>query len=283
MRSHIDLAILRLAVHQPWLDRVLSRVSIGLARIRIHDLDWERYEDLFALGDPEQAVRLRADVFVQCAVPLRRYDICLLPVSIQTLGWTRQALAAIPRGPFVPLVAVTEDLRSGALLDLLELGLADFVGPGASPEEFRARLLFATARAPRAPVLRDVAVLHDSLRRRPPPPLEALRPAPTVTSACRGCFPAISRLGWPDIGFGPSKQRLIDLFEQQYLQRAMAKSRGNIAIAARNSQKDRRAFWELLRKHGLTTARVHPESRALQAHGQGGVKSEALVIAPDTP
>lgn len=256
MRLHIDLAVVRLSAHRPWLETVLANVSDSLARIRLHDLEWERFDDLLAPAEPNQAVRLRVDVFVQCSVALRRYDLCLLPVSLDTLAWTRQALASIPRGPFVPLVGLTADLRSGALLDLLELGLHDFIGQTAQPDEFRARVLNASARAPRAAALRETVVAEQSLHGRP-------RPVPMATavpqSECRGCFASITRLGWPDIGFAGTKQRLVDLFERQYLQRAMAKSRGNIAVAARNSQKDRRAFWELLRKHDLIPSKHRPQ------------------------
>jgi hypothetical protein len=282
MRRNVDLAVLHFYAHQPWFDGFLDALAPAFTRIRQHDLNWEANVDLRSLEDAGQPVSLRTDVFVKCAVPLRRYDVCLLPITLETLGWTRQALASIPRGPFVPIVGLTVDLRSGALLDLLELGLADFVGVTTSPDELRTRLLCAASKAPRTPALRDATALNEPRITR-----QAPAQAPLVTGAshrpCKGCFPMISKLGWPDVGFGQSKQRMIELFERQYLQRALAQAHGNIASAARASQKDRRAFWELLRKHRLHTPQMTHEEGSNMAIDDGAGKIDTLKAQPETP
>jgi two-component system, NtrC family, response regulator GlrR len=51
--------------------------------------------------------------------------------------------------------------------------------------------------------------------------------------------------------FQKSKRELVNLFERGYLEDALRKSNGNIAEAARASGKARRAFFELMRKHGV--------------------------------
>jgi len=51
--------------------------------------------------------------------------------------------------------------------------------------------------------------------------------------------------------FQQTKRELVSLFEREYLEDALRKSGGNIAEAARASGKARRAFFELMRKHGL--------------------------------
>lgn len=51
--------------------------------------------------------------------------------------------------------------------------------------------------------------------------------------------------------FQESKRDLVNLFEKEYLEDALRKSGGNIAEAARASGKARRAFFELMRKHGV--------------------------------
>jgi two-component system response regulator GlrR len=51
--------------------------------------------------------------------------------------------------------------------------------------------------------------------------------------------------------FQESKRELVSLFEREYLEEALRKSGGNIAEAARASGKARRAFFELMRKHGV--------------------------------
>jgi hypothetical protein len=44
--------------------------------------------------------------------------------------------------------------------------------------------------------------------------------------------------------------------ERTYLEHALRRSGGNIAAAARASCKHRRAFFELMRKHGVTAPEV---------------------------
>ena len=51
--------------------------------------------------------------------------------------------------------------------------------------------------------------------------------------------------------FQALKHQAVAQFERSYLQAVLLEHRGNISAAARASQKNRRAFWELLRKHDL--------------------------------
>jgi two-component system response regulator GlrR len=53
------------------------------------------------------------------------------------------------------------------------------------------------------------------------------------------------------VSFQKAKQGLLEMFERDYLEDALLRSRGNIAEAARASGKARRAFFELMRKHGV--------------------------------
>jgi DNA-binding NtrC family response regulator len=58
----------------------------------------------------------------------------------------------------------------------------------------------------------------------------------------------------PDLSSLPlreAKRELVNRFEREYLERALRLTNGNIARAARLSGKARRAFFELMRKHGL--------------------------------
>ena len=58
-----------------------------------------------------------------------------------------------------------------------------------------------------------------------------------------------------DESFRSEKERVIRTFERDYLQRMLTRHEGNITHAARAAAKNRRAFWELLRKHGLSPDR----------------------------
>ncbi len=153
MRQQIDCAVLELAAHQSWMPKVLKAAEPALSRIRIHILEWEAGHHLES--DPNQAVSLPIETIAQASVGLRRYDIALLPVSMETLAWTRQALSVIPRGPFIPIMGILNEMRSAAIQDLLELGMCDFVRLPVCAEELRARLLAAVTNVPRPGSLRE--------------------------------------------------------------------------------------------------------------------------------
>lgn len=51
--------------------------------------------------------------------------------------------------------------------------------------------------------------------------------------------------------FQDAKNRVIEVFEKDYIQGVLKAHNGNIARAALASDKHRRAFWELMRKHGI--------------------------------
>ncbi len=53
-------------------------------------------------------------------------------------------------------------------------------------------------------------------------------------------------------GFRCAKIGVIQAFEQSFIERALQESRGNVSAAARQSDKERRAFGKLMKKYGLT-------------------------------
>src|SRR5262249_27201206 len=53
------------------------------------------------------------------------------------------------------------------------------------------------------------------------------------------------------ISFQDAKAKYVAQFERDYLQELLRLHRGNITEAARSAMKDRRAFWELIRKHKI--------------------------------
>ncbi|MGH6646423.1 sigma 54-interacting transcriptional regulator [Aquabacterium sp.] len=58
-----------------------------------------------------------------------------------------------------------------------------------------------------------------------------------------------------DESFHAAKTRMVDAFERGYLERLLAASGGNITQAAEAAQKNRRALFELIRKHGISAER----------------------------
>jgi two-component system response regulator GlrR len=51
--------------------------------------------------------------------------------------------------------------------------------------------------------------------------------------------------------FREAKARLVAKFEKEYIQRLLLSHQGNITKAAETARKDRRAFWQLIRKHRI--------------------------------
>lgn len=284
MRQQIDCAVLVLEAHATWMPQALEDAQAGLARVRLHHLDWEAGQDLEVAED--QLIHLPVHAIAQASVSLRRFDICLLPVSIDSLGWTRQALAAIPRGPFLPIVGIFRDLKSAAMQDLLELGLADFVRLPLCPDEFRARLLATVARVPRMGSLREsdhpgqtawlqavgiVPSANPSVELRPDTPElpQSFRRRNVGGRPARNVMHSrATQLGQsinaPTLliakdSFREAKARLIERFEKEYIEHALERAQGNIAMAARASNKHRRAFWALMRKYEIDAERYRVE------------------------
>src|SRR5690606_14881029 len=134
-------AVLMLPVFRAWLAAPWTEPLLG--PIHVQRLDLRQPEDAWD-GDalprasyPQQAVAALA----RLAPTLRRFDLCVLPVSPATLGWSRAALAQARDELPVPLLLVTRQVAAGAVGDLLALGAADFIPHSARPEEAKARLL----------------------------------------------------------------------------------------------------------------------------------------------
>ena len=297
MRQQIDCAVLALSTHRPWLDSALKQVEPAMARIRLHYLDWESQSQ--SQSQSQLQSRLQSDpapqtpvdtnvnvdiqAFAQASVSLRRFDVCLLPVSLETLGWTRQALAAIPRGPFIPIIGVLRGLRSAAMQDLLELGLADFVRLPLCPDEYRARILSTVSKVPR----------HGTSLREPELGYGAMGSGMQSNGYVSALSTGRQSIGTPhknqvkqmksntrlmlnqsggqvrnknvtiqNESFRASKAKVVEEFERAYITRTLERHDGNIAQAARASEKHRRAFWALMRKYQIDAGPYRPDDDA---------------------
>lgn len=239
MRHQIDLAWLRQDQHQTWFEPLLQELAPALDKIRLCELPRESWSPISPL------------VLAKSLIQLRRYDALLITVTIETLAWTRQCLAAVPRGHVMPIVGVCQGLRCGAMLDLMELGMSDIVCLPVGGEEFRARVIHVVSHAPRAIGLRE-SENKPNLDKPDPRRPNSRRPGIQDKQATQSL--KVSELVWPNIGFQENKRRMIDLFEKHYVRAALRQANGNISEAARRSSKDRRAFWELMRRHGIKTS-----------------------------
>lgn len=57
--------------------------------------------------------------------------------------------------------------------------------------------------------------------------------------------------GYNDFSFNAAKGKVVDSFERSYLTRLMKASQGNVTLAAKLADKERRALGKLLKKHGI--------------------------------
>lgn len=216
-----------------------------------------------------------ADRLADSAMLLRRYDVCLLPVSESNLAWARTSLLAARGRLSTPILALVGKLKAAALNDLYELGLNDFIRAPLCPEELRVRIeqLLDERRAPASVRLVpaalsatgvaeatgayistkpthaiDEAVLCSTILERTGLELDAYAAATASRSATtRESFKA-------------AKSKVIERFETAYIRAALGRHSGNIAMAARSAQKHRRAFWALMRKYDIDAAPYRTES-----------------------
>lgn len=254
MRQYIDLAVLPLAQTHAWVETFLTDVAPALTRVRVHRLKWPT-EHLLTSNVQTQTSTLRHSFLTPMnqleesndneipyqylarnTIALRRFDACLIPVDFESLAWSRQALSAVPRGPFIPLIGVLNQLKAASMQDLIELGMTDYVRLPICTEEFRARLLTAINRMPRSTSLRECDE-------------QAPYGARVVQTTREARRLTMSRLR--AMGFKDAKQAMIDKFELDFLNDMLSRHEGNISMAARAARKHRRAFWELMRKHGI--------------------------------
>jgi len=273
LRETLDCAVLMTPGHAAWVQDWVDSHRGQCGRLRLYTLDLTT----LAPDAPDTQLLSRAHL------ALRRFDCCVLPVATASLSWARTMLGNTESAWPVPLIALTFDIAAPALLDLLSLGVADFVRAPACFDELRARLVSLHRQA------RPAANMGDAI---PSLPLAAGRPAlagseglhthsidaratgktvreswrvyevsprvkresPGAKSTGSASDPNVFDIVSVDEPFREAKARIIDGFEQAYLRHALVRYSGNVAQAARASSKHRRAFWALMRKHRIDAA-----------------------------
>ncbi|WP_454672933.1 helix-turn-helix domain-containing protein [Achromobacter pestifer] len=241
----------------------VARDQPRLSRVRLHLVPLPamgaRADEPF---EAQRDARLAApDVraLARLAVVLKRFDHCILPVAPPSLAWARTALQEAHATLATPVLLLIHDMKAPAIEDLLNLGAADFMSPPCCLESLRVRLKRLTRHTSwrRAPgLLREPGVAYLS----PEVPADAVEQAGQRPRVARHVVEqALSGLRHRnDRGsqeaFGLAKARIVDGFESEYIRQALSRHGGNVAQAARASSKHRRAFWALMRKHGISAA-----------------------------
>jgi len=237
MRGMIDCGVLMVPEHAQWMRELIEAWAAAHERIVLHGVRL----DTAVPGAPP------ADALERRALALKRYDVCLLPVTLATLGWTRTALAAAGDVLQTPVLGLVRDMSAAGLQDLLSFGLDDFMRYPVCAEEFKTRLaqVAGPGRPPRTEPPADAAAGDD---------------APEEPEPEYPCVDADIALREP---FQAAKAKIVTEFERHYIADMLMRYQGNISQAARAAHKNRRAFWQLMRKHEIAAEPYRRRSRPL--------------------
>ncbi len=247
MRGTIDCAVLMVPEHRLWMREFVKDWMPTQSRIVLHCV--ELIDSASTLQEP---CLPDGSVLSQLALSLKRYDVCLLPVTLGTLGWTRMALATANGILQTPVLGVVRDMSAAGLQDLLSLGLADFMRYPVCEEEFKIRLAQLSA-----PGWQDKGE-------------DAVDAMATPIEPGNDDFPPQIRDEPAKEPFQMAKARIVTEFERHYIADLLTQHRGNISQAARAAHKNRRAFWQLMRKHEITADpyRLRKAETGPMAHAQ---------------
>lgn len=275
MRERLDCAILEIGDPGHWNKPKEGVYAKG--RLHLHRMQAPQLRD----GD--------SNVLLEAALSLQRFDVCLLVVGETNLARVRRTMLEATPQMRTPVIGVLCKLKAPAIDDLYNLGMADFVRDPLCPEEIRIRTERLLNMSRPAHGGHYVAAAGSTARAVsesagwylaggvPSASAGATSAGAAGPDACRqladhgrgmlhtGVEPAdieleafavasASRCARTDDSFGAAKSKVVERFERAYLLASLAKSSGNIAMAARGAKKHRRAYWALMQKYDIDAA-----------------------------
>ena len=275
MREQIDCAVLLSgADHQLWPQLAAGDYLNG--RLHLHTIGGEQTDAQIETGN-----YLRDE-----AMALRRYDACIVAVTVSSLSWCRRLLSGVQGCSGTPVLAIADGLKAAAINDLMALGLADFVRSPVCYDEIRARVNQLLMRgvpmrgAPDVAATRSVLTISEPVKR--PASGRCVASAEAKATLSSGamseqdiCDTILHRTGLEldayavataarsatsKESFRAAKGKVIERFERAYIAAALGRCSGNIAMAARAAQKHRRAFWALMRKYQIDASAYRIET-----------------------
>jgi hypothetical protein len=265
MLDTIDCAVLMVPAHDSWMRGWIDTDASQMRRFTFHSYPFADSASPCATVDGSQFRHETGALALQHAASnLRRFDLCVLPVTLGTLGWSRTALACVQGNLATPILGLLVDIKAPAVSDLLALGMQDFLRFPACLEEFRVRATQLIERRSNldrgsrsippeamslAPNRRQLGVYEGHVQYGCARASRS-RPEAAVIERAVLELDAAPQLHAAE-AFRSAKSRVVSSFEQDYLRLALQRHHGNVARAARASCKHRRAFWALMRKHGI--------------------------------
>ena len=264
MRQRLDCAVLLTQRAQAWPGLPSFTGAIG----KLH------FEPLCPVIDVTQTESIH--ILAAHAMQLRRFDACLFTATREDLPWARTMLAMGRHMTSTPLILLALDLQPCAINDLYVLGLSDFVRSPCCLDELQLRVYRQRDTAPIRPsmvassaTLEETAAVYD---------LGGAADEITDASICDtmlsseddGIAIFVSALAARAVSgnqsLRESKRCLVSHFERSYLIAALRRNEGNIAQAAKEAMKHRRAFWQLMCKHGVDAKLYRPRQGSHQFH-----------------
>jgi DNA-binding NtrC family response regulator len=155
--------------------------------------------------------------------------------------------------PAAPVVAVLERAQPREVHALMRAGFSDVLVAPLRACDLLPRLCRAVAAKGRT--AGGASAVPLVRRRQPASRRQVARPVATAGPPAGGS-------GEPET-FRQAKAKAVAHFEAAYVSTLLARCAGNVSRAARAAGKHRRAFWELIRKHGI-------DAREFGGPGKGG-------------
>ena len=268
MKQTLDCVILHLEQPFESAEGRFNELPIKHKRLRVHELD---LSDLPALTE---GAPYREEERQLLLMQLMRYDVAVVLLNTESLSVARRFLFYMHSASelcqsLCPVFALASGVQPVAMIDLMRLGLSDFMHYPIDQDELRVRLLGAVNK----PMLRRSS--ESALAIESQPRGGGLDYVPKKTHK-KEFFEALLRNAEQQTGhyafafsdgqvtyfnesFKEAKQHVVNRFEQGYLSYMLRSTKGNIAQAATLAKKNRRSFWELMRKHNIDAEQYRPD------------------------
>lgn len=258
MRERLEVGIFFLDNFGSWIDDFIEETHRQTDKLRLFKIDVQQFVpcDSFEVAG-YQFPHPRA--LKELAIIFERYDCLILPITPETLVWTRVSLAQLGGRLSFPVVALASNVQPLAFLDLVSLGIEEYIFPNDDVSITRIRLsniierhkmLYRSFRQvlQKSQEFFQVPIDTDHV-------LEAINEMAMAAQKPKKKRRRSSRFSTDKVqyegSFQDAKARVIKEFEKNYVVNALMESKGNICAAAQRSNKHRRAFWGLMRKYEI--------------------------------
>lgn len=248
MRECLDCGVLMVPAFEKRIQAYIDKANVNTRKLNLYPVSLMEDgcpSNISSLPMQSQDAYPDLSVLTNLSQRLQRFDVILLPVSRDSLVWTRMLLQQTPLSLLRPVIALTKEIHPVAMYDLVCLGVADFAFAPDNIDELRIRLLMLLRHEQERQLFdgSTTPVLQDNAREAPRVP-RSVTPVLETDACCRELVNQAH-------SYKEAKSRLVAQFEKACITNALFKCGGNIAMAARVSNKHRRAFWALMQKHGI--------------------------------